>query len=68
VNVVKNVRICEDDNIVTTGGITSGIDGALYLVGKQHGAVTAQQVADIMIYNRDNPLPPFTILPPYYLG
>ena len=66
INIVKNVRYVEDGNLVSTGGITSGIDGALYLVGKIDGPDIAQQTADVMVYNRDNPLPPYTILPPYY--
>ncbi|MDF2433588.1 MAG: hypothetical protein JWP44_3219 [Mucilaginibacter sp.] len=72
IDIVKNVRFVEDDSdingvcIVTTGGITSGIDGALHLIETREGSVAAQLVADIMVYNRDAPLPPFTILPPYY--
>jgi transcriptional regulator GlxA family with amidase domain len=72
INIVKNVRFVEDGSdanglcIVTTGGITSGIDGALHLVENQKGPVVAQQVADVMVYNREAALPPFTILPPYY--
>jgi transcriptional regulator GlxA family with amidase domain len=61
---VKNVRYEADGNFVTTGGVTSGIDGALYLIGKIDGPDIAQTVADIMVYNRDAPLPPGTILPP----
>jgi len=66
ITIIKNVRYVADGNIVTTGGITSGIDGALYLVEKFDGTDIAQQTADVMVYNRDNPLPPYTILPPYY--
>jgi transcriptional regulator GlxA family with amidase domain len=66
VTIVKNIRFWEDGRIVSTGGITSGIDGALHLVEKYDGAIVAQQTADVMIYNRDAPLPPFTILPPYF--
>ena len=59
---VKNERFVSDGNFVTTGGVTSGIDGALYLVSIIDDADTAQQVADIMVYNRDAALPPGTIL------
>lgn len=62
---IKNVRYVPDGNIVTTGGITSGIDGALYLVGLKDGADIAQHVADVMVYNLEAPLPPYTLLPPY---
>jgi transcriptional regulator GlxA family with amidase domain len=61
----KNVRYVHDGNFITTGGITSGIDGALYFVELHDGPIIAQQVADIMVYNRDAPLPPWTLLPPY---
>ncbi len=66
VTIIKNVRFVEDGDIVTTGGVTSGIDGALHLVEKYDGPSLAQHVADILVYNRDAPLPPYTILPPYY--
>lgn len=63
ITFVKNERFIVDANFVTTGGVTSGIDGALYLVGTIDGPDIAQKVADIMVYNRDAPLPPHTILP-----
>ncbi|BAV06610.1 DJ-1/PfpI family protein [Filimonas lacunae] len=66
IQIIKNVRYVEDGQFVTTAGISSGIDGALYLIEKNDGADMAQQVADLMIYNRAAPLPPYTILPPYY--
>jgi len=65
IELVKNVRYVHDGQFVTTGGITSGIDGALYLVKHNDGDVVAQMVADIMVYNREAPLPPYTLLPPY---
>ncbi|MBS1520348.1 MAG: DJ-1/PfpI family protein [Bacteroidetes bacterium] len=65
IRFVKNVRFVPDGNIVTTGGITSGIDGALYLIEKLDGGDIAQHVADIMVYNREAALPPYTLLPPY---
>jgi transcriptional regulator GlxA family with amidase domain len=65
IDLVTNVRFVQDGQFITTGGITSGIDGALYLVKQLDGPVVAQRVADIMIYNRDAPLPPYTLLPPY---
>lgn len=65
IELIKNVRYVHDGQFVTTGGITSGIDGALYLVEQNDGDVIAQMVADIMVYNREAPLPPYTLLPPY---
>jgi transcriptional regulator GlxA family with amidase domain len=64
-HVIKNVRYFKDGNIVTTGGITSGIDGALSLIEQLDGVDIAQHVSDIMVYNRGAPLPPYTLLPPY---
>lgn len=65
ITFIKNVRFVPDGHFVSTGGITSGIDGALHLVEIYDGLVVAQQTADVMIYNRDAPLPPYTLLPPY---
>jgi transcriptional regulator GlxA family with amidase domain len=62
IDFVKNVRYIADWNFVTTGGVTSGIDGALYLVSIMDDPAIAQQVADIMVYNVDAALPPDTIL------
>ena len=66
VTLVKNVRYVADGNIISTGGVTSGIDGALFIIEQSDGPIVAQQTADVMVYNRDAPLPPFTILPPYF--
>lgn len=63
IEMIKNVRYVPDGAYVSTGGVTSGIDGALYLIEKIDGADKAQQVADILVYNREAPLPPGTILP-----
>lgn len=63
IRFIKNVRYVSDGNFITTGGVTSGIDGALYLVQTVDGPTIAKTVADIMVYNRDAPLPPDTILP-----
>lgn len=59
---IKNVRFVQDGNFITTGGVTSGIDGALHIIETTDGAEIAGTVADIMVYNRDAPLPPNTIL------
>jgi transcriptional regulator GlxA family with amidase domain len=65
VQVIRNVRYIVDGKFITTGGVTSGIDGALYLVAANDNDIVAQQTADCLIYNRDAPLPPYTLLPPY---
>ena len=64
VTVIKNVRYVEDGNIIITGGITSGIDSALYLVQQRDVCDVALKVANVMVYNIDAPLSPGTILPP----
>lgn len=60
---IKNVRYEVSGNFITTGGVTSGIDGALYIIEMIDGPEIAQEVADVMVYNRNAPLPPGTILP-----
>lgn len=63
ITFIKNVRFISAGNFITTGGVTSGIDGILYFISETEGADTAQSIADTMVYNRDAPLPPNTILP-----
>nr|WP_295922844.1 DJ-1/PfpI family protein [uncultured Dyadobacter sp.] len=65
IEIVKNVRYVADGSTTTTGGITSGIDGALSIVEEYDGPAIAQQTADVLIYNRTAPLPVYTLLPPY---
>ena len=63
IHLVKNVRFVEDGQFLTTGGVTSGIDGALALVARYSGAEVAQEVADVLVYNTTCALPPGTLLP-----
>ncbi len=63
IKVIKNVRFVSDGKLVSTGGITSGIDGALHLVETFDGESVARQVADLMVYNRKAPLPEDTVIP-----
>ena len=65
IQVVKNERVVRDGHLVSTGGITSGIDGALHLLETLEGDAITQQVADLMVYNRYARLPRYTLLPPY---
>jgi transcriptional regulator GlxA family with amidase domain len=51
VKVVKDVRFVDNGNIITTEGISAGIDGALYLVEKIHGRETAEKTARFMMYD-----------------
>jgi AraC family transcriptional activator FtrA len=46
----RGVRYVDDGNVVTTGGVTSGMDGTLYVLKKLHGAEVAEQAARAMHY------------------
>src|SRR5262245_14045661 len=45
IKVVRDQRFVDNGRIVTAGGLTSGIDGALHVVSKVLGEGTAQEVA-----------------------
>jgi len=49
---VVEARVVDDGDVLTAGGITAGIDLALYLVEREFGAGVATQVADVMAYER----------------
>ena len=50
VTLVKEVRYVDEGNIITTSGVTSGIDGALHLVERYSGDKMAGMVARGMQY------------------
>lgn len=50
-HVVTNKRYVDNGKIITTAGLSSGIDGTLYLISKIHGQGIAQQVALNLEYN-----------------
>jgi len=52
-NVVSDRRYVDNGKVITTAGLSSGIDGALYLVSKMRGTGFAQAVALGMEYNWD---------------
>lgn len=53
--VVENVLYVEDDRVLTSAGVASGIDLALYLVAQQHGPAAAASVARaLVVYARRN--------------
>ncbi|KJK59326.1 GlxA family transcriptional regulator [Saccharothrix sp. ST-888] len=53
--VVRDVLFTVDDRVVTSAGIASGIDLALYLIAARHGPAAAAQVArDMVVYARRN--------------
>lgn len=53
IKVVYDKRYVDNGKIITTAGLSSGIDGAFYLVSKALGKATAQQVALGIEYNWD---------------
>jgi transcriptional regulator GlxA family with amidase domain len=49
---VREARVVDDDDVLTAGGITSGIDLALHLVEREAGADVARAVAANMAHER----------------
>ncbi|WP_339105565.1 DJ-1/PfpI family protein [Haloterrigena salinisoli] len=50
-NVVDE-RVVDDGDVLTAGGVTSGIDLALWLVEREFGADVASEVSEEMAYER----------------
>lgn len=55
--VLKNVRYVRDGNVVTSAGVSAGIDMALWLAGQMHGVGHARAIQKGMEYD---PAPPYT--------
>lgn len=54
-HVARDVLFTEDDRVVTSAGIASGIDLALHLVASRHGTAMAARVArSMVVYARRN--------------
>ena len=51
IEVVDNERVVDNGRVVTAGGLSSGVDGALYLVARLYGEARARQVANNMEYD-----------------
>lgn len=47
---VVEARVVDDDDVLTAGGVTSGLDLALHVVGRLCGGEVAEQVATEMEY------------------
>lgn len=47
--VNRNIRFVDQERLITTAGITAGIDGALYLVGKHYGKELADTIIELLI-------------------
>lgn len=51
--VLENRIFVEDGQVITSAGISSGIDASLYLIGKRFGEMLAMQVArEMLVYLR----------------
>lgn len=50
--VLRDARFVDNDRIITTAGISAGIDGALYLVARIKGIKAAKEVAYYMMYDK----------------
>jgi transcriptional regulator GlxA family with amidase domain len=55
--VLENVRYVRDGNLVTSAGVSAGIDMALWLIGEIYEPATARTVQRAMEYD---PAPPYT--------
>lgn len=53
VTLVRGRRFVDDGDIVTAGGLTSGIDAALHVVARMLGEAAAERTADYMEYDSD---------------
>jgi transcriptional regulator GlxA family with amidase domain len=49
---VADARVVDDGDILTAGGVTSGLDLALYLVEREFGEDVADRVATVIEYER----------------
>lgn len=53
---IVEARVVDDGDIVTAGGVTSGLDLALHLVEREWGAELADRIAGEIEYERRGPL------------
>ncbi|WP_418286064.1 DJ-1/PfpI family protein [Halorubrum sp. DTA46] len=49
---VVDARVVDNGDLLTAGGVTSGIDLALYIVGREFGEEIADRVATVIEYER----------------
>jgi transcriptional regulator GlxA family with amidase domain/YHS domain-containing protein len=53
--ILRNTRFVEDGKIITTAGVSAGLDGALHIVEKLKGMEVAQKTASLMEYDHWKP-------------
>ncbi|MEM1120072.1 MAG: DJ-1/PfpI family protein, partial [Bacteroidota bacterium] len=51
--IIKGTKYVDNGKIITSGGISAGIEMALHVVAKQHGIEQARKTADYMEYTWD---------------
>jgi transcriptional regulator GlxA family with amidase domain len=51
-NVKRGVRFVDQEKLITTAGITAGIDAALYLIGKHHGQEAVDTIVQLFEYQQ----------------
>ena len=51
-DVDREARVVDDGDVITCGGVTSGLDLALHLVEREWGAELAEQIATLMEITR----------------
>lgn len=51
----EKTRFVDNGQIITTAGVSAGIDGALHVVGRMFGEDAALRVAKYMEYDKWNP-------------
>ena len=55
VNVKRNVRYVDNGRVITTAGVSAGIDGALHMIAKLQSPEKAKEVAFYMEYDKWKP-------------
>jgi len=51
VNLIRDVRFVDEGTFITSSGVTSGIDAALYIVEKQSGKKIQEMISRALQYN-----------------
>ena len=59
--VLENTRFVEDGRLLTTAGVSAGIDGALRVVQQQRGTAAANALAELIAYDHFDPRAGFVV-------
>jgi len=51
-NIKRGVRYVDQGQLITTAGITAGIDAALYLIGKHYGQEMVDTIIELFEYQQ----------------